>query len=93
MRPWRSRRASALRALRVSASKIPKVKFKKGQKFIRGLYSGGTFCYEATALLGNAWTEHAHRSREEAGGSLEVEGAHRSSTSATTSSPAAGRTR
>ncbi|HYI88067.1 MAG TPA: acyl-CoA synthetase FdrA, partial [Burkholderiales bacterium] len=40
----------------VSASKIPKVKFKTSQKFIRGLYSGGTFCYEATALLGNAWT-------------------------------------
>src|SRR5215469_16740026 len=25
-----------------------------GQRFIRGLYSGGTFCYEATLLLGEA---------------------------------------
>ena len=24
----------------------------KGQRFVRGLYSGGTFCYEASALLG-----------------------------------------
>jgi FdrA protein len=35
---------------------IPRIKFKKNQRFIRGLYSGGTFCYEATALLGNAWS-------------------------------------
>lgn len=26
-------------------------KFMKGQKYIRGLYSGGTFCYEALLLL------------------------------------------
>jgi hypothetical protein len=26
--------------------------FAKGQKYVRGLYSGGTFCYEATLLLG-----------------------------------------
>ncbi|NKB81082.1 MAG: acyl-CoA synthetase FdrA [Nitrospirales bacterium] len=26
-------------------------KFSKGQKYIRGLYSGGTFCYEALVLL------------------------------------------
>ena len=25
-----------------------------GQKFVRGLYSGGTFCYEASLLLGDA---------------------------------------
>ena len=37
-------------------AKIPKVKFKKPQRYIRGLYSGGTFCYEASALLGNAWS-------------------------------------
>jgi FdrA protein len=40
----------------IAASKVPRVSFKKSQQFIRGLYSGGTFCYEATALLGNAWT-------------------------------------
>jgi succinyl-CoA synthetase alpha subunit len=46
------------RPLRVVASplKLPRMKFKKNQKFIRGLYSGGTFCYEASALLGNAWS-------------------------------------
>jgi len=37
-------------------SKAPSLKFKKEQKFIRGLYSGGTFCYEASALLGDAWS-------------------------------------
>ncbi|HBA84468.1 MAG TPA: FdrA family protein [Verrucomicrobia bacterium] len=26
---------------------------RKGQKYIRGLFSGGTFCYEAQILLGN----------------------------------------
>ena len=35
---------------------IPRISFKKSQRFIRGLYSGGTFCYEATALLSNAWS-------------------------------------
>jgi FdrA protein len=30
--------------------------FSKRQKFIRGLYSGGTFCYEASALIGDAWS-------------------------------------
>jgi succinyl-CoA synthetase alpha subunit len=36
--------------------KLPKMSFSKRQKFIRGLYSGGTFCYEASALLGDAWS-------------------------------------
>ncbi len=36
--------------------KLPVLRFKKGQRYIRGLYSGGTFCYEASALLGNAWS-------------------------------------
>jgi len=36
--------------------KIPKTKFRKNQRFIRGLYSGGTFCYEASSLLGEAWS-------------------------------------
>lgn len=35
---------------------LPKTKFAKKQRYIRGLYSGGTFCYEASALLGNAWS-------------------------------------
>ena len=30
-------------------------KFKPGQTFLRGLYSGGTFCYEATLLLSRAF--------------------------------------
>jgi hypothetical protein len=28
--------------------------FKRGQAYLRGLYSGGTFCYEATLLLSRA---------------------------------------
>ena len=36
--------------------RLPRVSFSKRQKYIRGLYSGGTFCYEASALLGNAWS-------------------------------------
>ena len=35
-----------------SPLKLPKLKFKRGQRFIRGLFSGGTFCYEASAILG-----------------------------------------
>jgi len=27
-------------------------RFAKTQRYVRGLYSGGTFCYEATLLLG-----------------------------------------
>ena len=33
------------------------MKFKKSQRYVRGLYSGGTFCYEASALLGEALGE------------------------------------
>jgi succinyl-CoA synthetase alpha subunit len=29
-------------------------KLRRGQKYVRGLYSGGTFCYEASLLLGEA---------------------------------------
>jgi FdrA protein len=36
--------------------KPPKLKFKRGQRYIRGLFSGGTFCYEASALLGDVWS-------------------------------------
>ena len=39
-----------------AAIKLPKFKFKKGQRYIRGLFSGGTFCYEASALLGDVWS-------------------------------------
>lgn len=38
------------------APKRPAIKFKAAQRYIRGLYSGGTFCYEACALLGDAWS-------------------------------------
>ena len=40
----------------LSAPKPPALRLKAGQRYIRGLYSGGTFCYEACALLGNAWS-------------------------------------
>jgi succinyl-CoA synthetase alpha subunit len=36
--------------------KVPRISLAKRQKFIRGLYSGGTFCYEASALLSDAWS-------------------------------------
>jgi succinyl-CoA synthetase alpha subunit len=39
-----------------AVTKVPKLKFKKGQRYIRGLFSGGTFCYEASALLGDVWS-------------------------------------
>lgn len=32
-------------------------RFRARQRFVRGLYSGGTFCYEASALLGAALGE------------------------------------
>ena len=35
---------------------LPKMNFDEKQRYIRGLYSGGTFCYEACTLLGNAWS-------------------------------------
>jgi len=41
----------------VSRLKLPTMKFKKSQRYVRGLYSGGTFCYEASALLGEALGE------------------------------------
>jgi len=36
--------------------KRPRTTFRKNQRFIRGLYSGGTFCYEASALIADAWS-------------------------------------
>ena len=37
-------------------TKVPALRFAKKQRYIRGLFSGGTFCYEASALIGNAWS-------------------------------------
>jgi FdrA protein len=50
--------AKGRKPARASASpvKVPRMKFKKGQRYIRGLFSGGTFCYEASALLGEVWS-------------------------------------
>ncbi len=51
--------ANGKRPPRASPSKltIPRLKMKAEQRYIRGLYSGGTFCYEASALLGEAFGE------------------------------------
>jgi FdrA protein len=40
------------RVLKVTHGKLPRP--KPGQKYVRGLYTGGTFCYEASLLLGEA---------------------------------------
>jgi FdrA protein len=40
------------RASQTKSRRLPKL--KPGQTFVRGLYSGGTFCYEASLLLGAA---------------------------------------
>ena len=51
-------RAQGRKPARTSTSplKPPRLKFKRGQRYIRGLFSGGTFCYEAAALLGDVWS-------------------------------------
>ena len=36
--------------------KLPALKLKSSQRYVRGLFSGGTFCYEASAILGDAWS-------------------------------------
>ena len=36
---------------------VPIPRMARGQRYVRGLYSGGTFCYEASALLGAALGE------------------------------------
>ena len=43
-------------AYRSPAIKAPRIRFKASQRYIRGLFSGGTFCYEASALIGDAWS-------------------------------------
>jgi FdrA protein len=34
--------------------RLPPLRLRATQRYLRGLYSGGTFCYEASALLGEA---------------------------------------
>jgi FdrA protein len=34
----------------------PPVRLKTDQRYIRGLFSGGTFCYEASSIIGEAWS-------------------------------------
>jgi len=45
---------------RIQAGDVPQFRFAPGQRYLRGLYSGGTLCYEAVALLasrlGHPWT-------------------------------------
>ncbi len=41
-------------AARRPAVKVPPWRLAAGQRYVRGLYSGGTFCYEASLLLGEA---------------------------------------
>lgn len=36
----------------VSRTRLPALKLRPSQRYLRGLYSGGTFCYEASALIG-----------------------------------------
>ena len=40
------------RARQARTAKLPRL--RRGQKYVRGLYSGGTFCYEASLLLGKS---------------------------------------
>jgi succinyl-CoA synthetase alpha subunit len=54
-----ARAAAALAQGRKPAAKatkvaVPRLGLKPGQRYVRGLYSGGTFCYEASLLLGEA---------------------------------------
>jgi hypothetical protein len=56
------------------AQRLPEVdaaRLAPAQKFVRGLYSGGTFCYEATLLL--AQTLEGVHSNTPVGGALELE--------------------
>lgn len=42
-------------AKRQKPARVQRPRFAAGQRFVRGLYSGGTFCYEASMLLGEAF--------------------------------------
>ncbi len=44
-------RGERIKALEADLPEIVAPVFSAGQRFVRGLYSGGTFCYEATLLL------------------------------------------
>ena len=46
----RGRKPPAARAGKPKPVRVPRM--ARGQRYVRGLYSGGTFCYEASALLG-----------------------------------------
>ena len=55
--------ANAVSAVSAGAStsvRMPKLKFSVKQRYVRGLYSGGTFCYEGSLLLtqalGDVWS-------------------------------------
>jgi len=41
----------------VERLRLPALRLRPRQRYVRGLYSGGTFCYEASALLGEALGE------------------------------------
>ncbi len=47
-----SRGKAPRRAPQMKITRLPRL--RRGQKYVRGLYSGGTFCYEAALLLGEA---------------------------------------
>jgi FdrA protein len=49
-------KAPSLEAAQPSPPATP-VRLQSGQRYVRGLYSGGTFCYEATLLLSEALDE------------------------------------
>ena len=55
-------------AKRGSASRVKRPRFAASQRFVRGLYSGGTFCYEASMLLGealsNVWSNSPVRAEQ-----------------------------
>jgi len=56
-----ARTAAALAAGRAprrqAATRTPSVRLARGQRYVRGLYSGGTFAYEASWLLGTGLGE------------------------------------
>jgi succinyl-CoA synthetase alpha subunit len=47
----RGKKPAAKAAAKVA---VPRLGLRPGQRYVRGLYSGGTFCYEASLLLGEA---------------------------------------
>ena len=98
-RRWRSPRGSEARRRAAAAATVatPRVKLGAGQRYVRGLFSGGTFCYEAQLLLRRSLRpgllQHTGRRGEPASPTSGTAASTPSSTSATTSSRAAARTR